>query len=346
MKMTKMMKRILACAAVMAMIFSLTACGGSQAQTAAEPAAAEEQKEAETPADAAEPETKPEETAQEPGENPILKYEGAYSDENGSGIYVLFEAADDTDGVNISIGYPEEAAYTYWEITGKIKDNVVTYENGHKFSMDWGTPDQEEVTEEEVYTDGTGSFEISEDAKITWTDNKEDIAKGMVFVWDEEMNAMIAEQMEGTEFNYSDSQNPSMNWAGPYTDTTRKDRTMLVYSGSEEGTDCMVTITDSPTPETMIDWMMTGEFDLETMSITYTECVKTEYALDADGNITSENKIYEDGTGRFVIDDESQTITWIDDKEDAGKGSVFAFQYDYGEIGGEAWTGEPAAEAP
>ena len=65
MKMTKMMKRILACAAVMAMIFSLTACGGSQAQTAAEPAAAEEQKEAETPADAAEPETKPEETAQE-----------------------------------------------------------------------------------------------------------------------------------------------------------------------------------------------------------------------------------------------------------------------------------------
>ena len=45
MKMTKMMKRILACAAVMAMIFSLTACGGSQAQTAAEPAAAEEQKE-------------------------------------------------------------------------------------------------------------------------------------------------------------------------------------------------------------------------------------------------------------------------------------------------------------
>ena len=232
------------------------------------------------------------------------------------------------------------------EITGKIKDNVVTYENGHKFSMDWGTPDQEEVTEEEVYTDGTGSFEISEDAKITWTDNKEDIAKGMVFVWDEEMNAMIAEQMEGTEFNYSDSQNPSMNWAGPYTDTTRKDRTMLVYSGSEEGTDCMVTITDSPTPETMIDWMMTGEFDLETMSITYTECVKTEYALDADGNITSENKIYEDGTGRFVIDDESQTITWIDDKEDAGKGSVFAFQYDYGEISGEAWTGEPAAEAP
>ena len=65
MKMTKMMKRILACAAVMAMIFSLTACGGSQAQTTAEPAAAEAQKEADEAADAAEPETKPEENVQE-----------------------------------------------------------------------------------------------------------------------------------------------------------------------------------------------------------------------------------------------------------------------------------------
>ena len=45
MKMTKMMKRILACAVVMVMVFSLTACGGSQAQTAAEPAAEEAQKE-------------------------------------------------------------------------------------------------------------------------------------------------------------------------------------------------------------------------------------------------------------------------------------------------------------
>ena len=177
-------KKLIAIALVSAMMLSAAGCGGkteSAGSASNEPAAAAE----------AEPGTA-EETAQEPGENPILKYEGAYSDENGSGIYVLFEAADDTDGVNISIGYPEEAAYTYWEITGKIKDNVVTYENGHKFSMDWGTPDQEEVTEEEVYTDGTGSFEISEDAKITWTDNKEDIAKGMVFVWDEEMNAMIA----------------------------------------------------------------------------------------------------------------------------------------------------------
>ena len=65
MKMTRTMKRILASAAAMVMVFSFTACGGSQAQTTAEPAAAEAQKEAEEPAGAAEPETKPEETVQE-----------------------------------------------------------------------------------------------------------------------------------------------------------------------------------------------------------------------------------------------------------------------------------------
>lgn len=70
MKMTKMMKRILACAAVMAMIFSLTACGGSQAQTAAEPAAAEApadetQNETADVAPAAEEQKEAEETAQE-----------------------------------------------------------------------------------------------------------------------------------------------------------------------------------------------------------------------------------------------------------------------------------------
>ena len=70
MKMTRTMKRILACAAVMAMIFSLTACGGSQAQTAAEPAAAEApadeaQNETADVAPAAEEQKEAEETAQE-----------------------------------------------------------------------------------------------------------------------------------------------------------------------------------------------------------------------------------------------------------------------------------------
>ena len=331
-------KKLIAIALVSAMLLSIAGCGKKTESASAGPAAAQDAQSQDAGSAG--------DTASEPEENPILKYEGAYSDENGGGIYMLFEAEDETDGVRISVGYPEETTYTYWEFIGKIKDNVITYENGYKFSQERGTGDQEEVTEKEIYNDGSGTIEISEDARITWKDNKEDIANGMVFVWDEEMNTMIAEQKEGAGSYYDDTQNPAMNWAGPYTDTNSKGRTMLLYSGSEDGTDCLVTITDTPSPDKMTDWMMTGELDTETLTITYTSCTKTEYELDADGNIVSENKIYEDGTGSFVIDEEDQTLTWIDDKEDAGKGSLFVFSYDYGDFGGEAWTGEPAAEAP
>ena len=327
------LKKLTAIVLVFAMALSMAGCGGKKDTAPAEEAQGRD----------AEPEG---ETANEPEENPILKYEGAYSDDSGKGIYIFLEAADEVDGVNVDIGFPEETAYTYWTITGKIKDNVITYENGYKFEQDWGTTDQEEVTEEEIYNDGSGTFEISEDAKITWKDNKEDIAKGLVFVSDEEMNAEIAEQMQGTDINYYDGQNPSLNWAGPYVDMKKKERTMVIYSGSEEGTDCLAVITDTPSPDKMTEWTLTGNFDLETRIISYTGGVKTEYELDADGNRISENKIYEDGTGKLVIDEEAQTMLWLDDKEDAGSGSVFTFNYDYGEIGGEAWTGEPAAEAP
>ena len=329
------MKKLTAIALVSAMMLSVAGCGGKAESTSSDPAAAQEQ---DTEAAG--------ETANEPEENPILKYEGAYCDDGGKGIYMLFEATDEIDGVNISIGYPEETAYTYWEFTGKIKDNVITYENGYKFAQDWGTTDQEEVTEKEIYNDGSGTIEISEDATVTWKDNKEDIAKGMVFVWDEEMNSVIAEQMQGTEINYYENQNPSLNWAGPYVDMNKKERTMVIYSGSEEGTDCLAVITDTPSPDKMTEWTLTGNFDLETRIISYTGGEKVEYVLDADGNKTSESKVYEDGTGKLLIDEEAQTMLWIDDKEDAGSGSVFTFNYEYGEIGGEAWTGEPAAEAP
>ncbi|MBE5997878.1 MAG: hypothetical protein E7240_11220, partial [Lachnospiraceae bacterium] len=148
------LKKLTAIALVFTMVLSMAGCGGKKDAATTEPA--------EQVSDA-EPE---EETASEPEENPILKYEGAYCDDSGKGIYILFEAADEIDGVNISIGYPEETAYTYWEFTGKIKDNVITYENGYKFAQDWGTNEQEEVTEQEIYNDGSGTIEISEDAKI------------------------------------------------------------------------------------------------------------------------------------------------------------------------------------
>lgn len=338
------MKKPIAVILASLMIFSISACGGKTENSSTAVSEETQAAEQEPAKEAAE------EAAEQVEVNPITPYEGAYSDENGSGMYILFEAADDIDGVLISIGYPEETAYTYWEITGKIKENVITYEDAYKFSMDWGAPDQDEVSEEQIYSDGTGTMEIAADGSFTWKDDKEDAGKGMVFVWDEEMNSIIAEQMaqmegEDTLFD-DDSQNPAMNWAGPYVDINKKERTMQIISGDAGTSECIVSVTDTPSTDQTISWLMNGVLDQTTMAITYTGAVKKVYAIDAQGNQVSEETVYDNGTGSFVIDDDVQEITWIDDMEDAGNGSVFVFSFDYGEEGAyDAWTGEPAAEA-
>ena len=160
------------------------------------------------------------------------------------------------------------------------------------------------------------------------------------------MNSLMQESDEIAEEYLDGGENPSLNWAGYYADTNHKERMMLIESGSEGTNACTVTVTDTPTPEQMVKWTAVGEFDEETMAIRYTNCVKTECQLDADGKTVSEKTVYDNGTGSFVIDHEEQTITWTDDMEDAGNGSLFTFSYFTGEGAGEFGTDEPAEEAP
>ena len=69
------------------------------------------------------------------------------------------------------------------------------------------------------------------------------------------------------------------------------------------------------------------------MTIEYTGCRKAACYLDKNGNVVSEENEYEDGTGRFVINEADQSITWTDDAEDAGKDLVFTFSFDYENAG-------------
>ena len=201
-----------------------------------------------------------------------------------------------------------------------------------KTTLDQGGPEVEEVKTEQVYTDGTGTIEILKDSttgdvSFIWKDDKEDAGKGMLFVWDNEMNSLMQETDELAQAFLDGEENPSLNWAGEYVDSKRKDRTMRIESGSEDTNTCTVIVEDSPSPEKMIRWTATGEFDTESMTIRYTGCVKTEYQLDADGNEVSNNTVYENGTGSFAVNEEDQTITWTDDMEDAGNGSLFSFSF-------------------
>lgn len=330
-----MIKKMIAIVLAAVMLLSAAGCGAKTEKPQNETAETETTTE-QSESTEAEPAEQTAEAPAQKAQNPILDYAGAYSDENGAQVYLLFEAWDEENSVNIQTAYSGEETYTYWEMIGRIEGNTVTYENGCKYSIDRSTAE-----EETIYEDGTGTFTISADKKVTWKDDKEDAGKDVVFAWDEELNQQLRDQMEGT------FQNPIMNWAGGYADKNNKSRTMTIESGSEDQSDGTITVKESTGLEQMTTWTMGVLFNEEAASMDYSSCVKKVIALDADGKPVSEETLYEDGTGSFAINTEDQTITWIDDKENAGEGSLFVFRYEYGETGeDDGATDEAAEEAP
>lgn len=331
------MKKVMVTVLAAAVVCSMAGCGATGASSAVESAAAETADEA-----IAEEAALDEEAAEldedydleetDTSKNTINPYIGAYTDENNGEISLYLDAADNTNGVSISVGMNrEDGSLEYWEMFGTFDGSRITYTDGVKMIERISEENPDEVENEDIYEDGSGYFEISEDKKVTWTDEKEDSGNGLVFVWDEEMNQQIQEMMS----SYMDDggQNPVMNWVGPYIDTEDKDFSMLVESGAEDTSDCYITVRQETGVDEATNWYIEGTLDTETMTIEYSECRKAECKLDDNGVVVSEDNKYEDGTGRFVIDEMNQSITWIDDKEDAGKGLTFTFSYDYENIG-------------
>lgn len=335
--------RFMTAAAAAAVMIAASGCGAAtSASTAAEPAA-----EAKTVVEAAAEEAAVEEATAEAasdGQNPIMNYVGAYTDENGNGYSMLIEATDDQDGVYVTIGYPHEDSYSYWEMYGTIKDNVITYKEGGKYQLG---PTEEDPDEEIVYTDGAGSFEITDDSKLTWKDDKEDAGNGLVFAWDEALNKQIQDMMAEAGMTADGAFEGSvLNWAGPYSDLNDLNRTMEISPVEGSDTDCVIEIQETTSPTLTTTWTMKGVYYEETLSIDYKECVKKEITLDNKGNQVSEKVIYEDGEGRFTIDEEQQTIEWSDEVEDAGRGSRFGFRFSYENAAAEeaGTSGDASAE--
>ena len=330
-------KQVMATVLASVVACSMAGCGATGASTAANSATTENSEVAEvgvTDAELAEEDWDEDYDMEEvdTSTNTITPYEGAYKDEAGSELSMYLQAIDATNGVSISVGVNlPDGSLEYWEMSGTFDGSRITYTDGMKMLEKESEENPGEIEDEMLYEDGSGYVEISEDKKVTWVDEKEDRGNGIVFVGDEEMNQQIQEMME--MFTDDGGQNPVMNWTGPYIDSENKDFSMFIESGAEDTSDCTVTVTQQTGVNQVINWYMEGTLDTETMTIEYTGCRKAAGTLDSEGNVESEENEYEDGTGRFVIDEENQTISWTDDVEDAGKDLSFTFSFDYENIG-------------
>jgi hypothetical protein len=105
----------------------------------------------------------------------------------------------------------------------------------------------------------------------------------------------------------------------------------------EDGALCEITVTQKGEGSKAQRWQMKAPYDPEKRTVEYAGASKADVELDEFGEVISSSAIYEDGTGTFTFDPESMTITWKDDKEDAGKDVVFAV--DYNASGSEEGSG-------
>ena len=138
-----------------------------------------------------------------------------------------------------------------------------------------------------------------------------------------EESAAAEKEGDAAAVTDADGQNPVMNFIGNYA----MDRaTILVESEGME--DAKITVRWSGSAWEHAEWVMTGKFDADKLTVDYQNAVKTEYKYSETGELESEEVIYDDGTGTFTFaaeDDGSTTLTWDDATEHIADDMVFEY---------------------
>ena len=115
-----------------------------------------------------------------------------------------------------------------------------------------------------------------------------------------------------------DGQNPVMNFVGDYVCDRAE---ILVEAQGSNG--AKFTVTWGGSYDSVAQWTMSGEFDPETLSVYYNDCVKTILTYAADGSVAQEEQVYENGHGVVYFSADEFSLTWTDDIENMAEGMVF-----------------------
>ena len=126
-----------------------------------------------------------------------------------------------------------------------------------------------------------------------------------------------AEETESAD----DGQNPVMNFIGDYGCGRA---TMHVEAEGADGARFTLTWASSAAENT--EWVMSGTFDEKTLSVEYSDCVRTDYVYNEDGSVKSQKEKYTDGHGVIQFSDSDElSLTWQDDQENAGEDMTFEY---------------------
>ena len=118
-----------------------------------------------------------------------------------------------------------------------------------------------------------------------------------------------------------DGQNPVMNFVGVYhlEDSVEA----LVEAEGKENAKITVTAAFSPWFHTQT--VMSGRFDPDTLTMTFTNAVLTEYTYASDGSVADEKPSYTDGAGKAVFDPKANALTITEEFPSGALENVYAW---------------------
>ena len=148
---------------------------------------------------------------------------------------------------------------------------------------------------------------------VKWTKNGED------FSTEPQITVLLDESADFVAVFEEDPswQNPVMNFVGEYQ-SGRAHATVECFSYDE----AWITIEWGGSAWEQARWIIVGRLNTETMTIEYTGSNKANLVYDEDGEIKSEETVYEDGSGTIVFHDDG-TFTWHEDQSESGEDLVF-----------------------
>lgn len=162
------------------MVCSLAACGTAPAPAQdgdGTPAPAPTES---APVTSAEPESTPEPVGEEDGQNPIMNFIGSYA----CGRASIDVEPLGTEGAKFLVHWGSSAwESANWEMSGRLDPEtlILSYSDCKKYILSF-SEDGESSTETVEYENGTGTFTFNgEDYSLTWQDDQENAAEGLVF---------------------------------------------------------------------------------------------------------------------------------------------------------------------
>ena len=118
-----------------------------------------------------------------------------------------------------------------------------------------------------------------------------------------------------------DGQNPVMNFVGIYS--TEYSTEALVEADGADGAKIFVTWAGSPWFHNQT--VMSGPFDPETLTMTFTNATLTEYTYASDATVAEEKTSYTDGKGHAVFNPADNTLTITEEFESGNMDTVYTW---------------------